>query len=182
MMAASHAASGVAAGLAVGVHASNPLVGLGCGMVGLLASYAPDLDHPESTAVRLLWWPGRLLCRLLRAVSQAATGRAHRGLTHSLLFAVVVGIAVGAATGVDVFGWAAFAGVCAALVGDAVTRAGLSHLLWPLGLRLRLPRLLAIKTGGRLERWIILPLLTLACMAGVGAVLWTWIVGVPPWA
>lgn len=176
-MGTTHMAGGAAAGLAVGALLPDPAVGLLCGAVGAVTSMSPDLDHPSGRGVKALGPVGWLLCRLLRAVSFQLTGTRHRGLTHSLLFAVLVaaiaGIAArewlpGAALSVTA---AAFAGVLSALLGDAVTRAGLDYVLWPLSWRLEIPEWLRIRTGGAAEKWLVLPALGLLCLLGLGLVM-----------
>ena len=176
MLGVTHGASGAAAGLAVGLLAPSPWVGLGCGVVGYVSAYAPDLDHPSSTATRTLWVAGWVLCAVLRAVSQALTGARHRGISHSLVFAAGVGLVFGVVAGVwlpagvaVLGGLSGFAGVVAALVGDAVTRAGLDHVMWPFEWRLNVPKVLRVRTGSWVELALILPVTVVA--AGVLAVL-----------
>jgi membrane-bound metal-dependent hydrolase YbcI (DUF457 family) len=177
MMGVTHGASGAAAGLAVGLLAPNPAVGLVCGVVGYLTAYAPDLDHKSATATKVLWVAGWALCLALRAISRALTGTAHRGITHSLLFAGVVGGAAGLIAGVwlpasvaVLLGLSGFAGVVAALAGDAVTRAGLDHVLWPLEWRLNVPKALRVRTGSWVELALILPLLVVGAVVLGGLV------------
>lgn len=77
-------------------------------------------------------------------VDQRISGMPHRGPTHSLLFAVLVGGAVSSgadqlsdglevlqrAGGQEFWFFVGVAGVCAHLVGDLLTPAGV-NLLWP---------------------------------------------------
>lgn len=177
MMGVTHGASGAAVGLAVGLLAPSPVVGLACGAVGYVTAYAPDLDHRSATATKVLWVVGWALCLVLRAVSLALTGTKHRGITHSLLFALVVGAGAGVVAGLwlpagvaALLGLSAFAGVVAALAGDAVTRAGLDHVLWPLEWRLEVPKALRVRTGSWVELVLILPLCVIAAVVIGGIV------------
>lgn len=181
VMGTTHLASGVAAGLAVGVLAPSPVLGLACGVVGGLTSYGPDLDHPSARATRELGPLGWLVCHCLRGVSSLLTGTKHRGITHSLLFAVVVAALVGVVAAqwlplgvAALLALAGFAGVMAALAGDAVTRSGLDHVLWPLEWRLEIPKGLRLLTGGLMERFVVFPLMILGCVAAGGVVLGVW--------
>lgn len=180
-MGVTHCASGVAAGLAVGLAAPSPVLGLACGVVGAATSYAPDLDHPSARGTRALGPVGWVACIGLRGVSNLLTGTKHRGITHSLLFAVAVATAVGVVAAqwlpagtAFLFGVAGFAGVLAALAGDAITRAGLDHVLWPLDWRLEIPKGLRLLTGGLMERFVVFPLLVVACVVVGGLVLGVW--------
>lgn len=114
MMARSHAASGWCAGLLVA-----PLLGAGSPAQSLLVaatvagwSLAPDLDHPGAMATRWGGWVTGWLSRGLRALSAFAfeatrTPRdrdsegTHRHLSHTLLFAAMVGTAAGVGTAVS---------------------------------------------------------------------------------
>jgi membrane-bound metal-dependent hydrolase YbcI (DUF457 family) len=114
MMGRTHALTGWCAGAALA-----PAVGLRslAGMVVMAtatAGYAllPDLDHPGARASRLLGPVTELLCRALRGASALAyrltkgprdedSPGTHRHLTHTVLFALVLGAtaAVGSAAG-----------------------------------------------------------------------------------
>lgn len=178
-MGVTHALTGAAAATWLAVAVSPvPAVALLGVAVGTAAAMTPDLDHPSGRAVRSLWVAGWLLCRLIRGVSHIATGRRHRGLSHSLAFALFVGVATGAVSGVWVIpsqavylGVSACLGVVVALLGDLVTRTGLDHLLWPSQHRVSIPVWLRITTGGRAETWLVVPVVSVALLCGAGLVL-----------
>lgn len=179
MMGASHGLAGAAAGLGAGLALAGPGVGFICGVVGYLAAYAPDLDHPRGTAVRVLGPVGWLLCRVIRAVSAVCGLPRHRGLSHTALFAVLVAAAVGgvAALWLSVavaaaVGVAAFAGVASALLGDWATVTSLPLVLWPATRTAPTPpRVLRLRTGGVAERLVVVPVLVALVVAlGVAAV------------
>jgi membrane-bound metal-dependent hydrolase YbcI (DUF457 family) len=104
MMGRTHAATGALAGLLIG-----PLVGLESvpelvPFAAVTAGYAlvPDLDHPEATASRLLGPITGLVSMVLRAGSRVLyaltkgsrdedCNGTHRHLSHTLLFAVLLG-------------------------------------------------------------------------------------------
>lgn len=179
MMHASHLMSGAAAAAWLGVAAETPtavsLVGVA---VGAVAALTPDLDHPGARGVRFLGPVGWALCHGLRFLSRLTTGVSHRGLTHSLVWAVGVGCLTGGIAGLiltpgqaSYLGVSAGLGVVAALLGDLVTRAGLSHLLWPFGGQVSIPRWARIKTGGLVEALLVLPVVSAATALGVAAIL-----------
>lgn len=179
MMFLSHTLGGAAAGawLAVAVRPTPTLALVGTA-VGALGSMAPDCDHPGARPARALGPVGWVLTRVLRLISKVLTGTRHRGITHSLLFAVLVGCGVALlayrwvpAGPAAYLGAAAVLGVVAALLGDLVTRAGLRHLLWPARVQVSVPRVLRIKTGGRVEKWVVLPVTAGVAAVGLGLVL-----------
>jgi membrane-bound metal-dependent hydrolase YbcI (DUF457 family) len=111
----SHATSGAALGLAVAGYAPRllgvaPTAGtvltFACVCAG--AALLPDLDHPDSEATRRFSVVSFLACRIVRPLSALAydltrgprdTGRGtHRGLTHTAVAAVVLGLAVNLAS------------------------------------------------------------------------------------
>jgi inner membrane protein len=179
-----HTTCGAAAGAWLGV-ASQAVVGgpapwltlAGTGLAAL-AAFTPDLDHPSAKPVKALGPIGFVLCRILRAVSMATTRVAHRGITHSLLFALVLG---GAGFLISLrwlptaasayFGLAIFTGVVAALLGDLVTNSGLKHLMWPLRTVVSIPRGLRIGTGGIVELYVVFPVMLVATWVGIGLLL-----------
>jgi inner membrane protein len=175
---ASHLTSGTAAAAWLAVAAETPVpVSLAGIAVGGLAALSPDLDHPGAKGVRFLGPVGSGLCQLIRWVSRLTTGVSHRGLTHSLVWAVGIGCLTGSLTGLILspenalyLGVSACLGVVAALLGDLVTLAGLSHLLWPFDSRVSIPRPLRIKTGGLVEALVVLPLVSAATALGVAAI------------
>ncbi len=115
MLGVSHALSGAALGLAVagfgpGVLGAEPTAGSVMTFAGVTAGAAllPDLDHPSSLATKRFSAASWLASRLVRPLSAFAysvtrsdrdvgTGR-HRGLTHTILGAVMLGAAVNLAS------------------------------------------------------------------------------------
>ncbi len=115
MLGVSHALSGAALGLAVvgfvpqavGVQ---PDVGSVLTFAAVCAGAAllPDLDHPSSMATRRFsvasWLAGRAVRPLSRLVYDLTRGRrdtgrgSHRGLTHTIACAVLLGLAVNLAS------------------------------------------------------------------------------------
>lgn len=179
MLHASHLMSGTAAAswLAVSAEVPVPVAFAGIAVAGLTA-LSPDLDHPGARGVRFLGPVGLGLCHVIRWLSRLTTGVSHRGLTHSLAWAVGVGCLTGSLTGLILvpshalyLGVSACLGVVSALLGDLVTIAGLSHLLWPFGGRVSVPRALRIRTGGLVEALLVLPAVSAATALGVAAIL-----------
>ncbi|MBB3053558.1 membrane-bound metal-dependent hydrolase YbcI (DUF457 family) [Prauserella isguenensis] len=138
MMGRTHALTGAAAGLAAAPLAGLDTLAHAAVFAVITAGWAivPDLDHPSSSASRLLGPVTRLLSWLVRTGSgliyRATKGPrdeqgVHRTVTHTGLFAVLVGV---------VLGWAgtltAWVPVAAAVFGVllAVDRLG----GWLLGL------------------------------------------------
>lgn len=167
MLGRSHGLAGAAAGLTVGLAAPSVVIGLGCGVVGYLAAYVPDLDHPRARAVRVLGPAGWLVCRMLRGLSTALGLPAHRGLSHTVVCALGVGALCGATAtlwlgvvAAVAVGVAAVAGVVAALLGDWLTVQSLPLLWWPLSRAGWCPpRGMRIRTGGVAEKWVVVPTL-----------------------
>ncbi len=111
-MRAGHAITGLCAGLAAGpaLGVTTPSAVVLGGVVTSGAALLPDLDHPGATATRRMGWLTAGLSRALRACSAklyAATkgprdercNGKHRHMTHSLLFAVLLGVVVGVGSG-----------------------------------------------------------------------------------
>jgi len=178
MMNRTHSTCGAAAGawLAVVAQPSPSYALLGVG-VGALAAYTPDLDHPSARPVKKLGLIGWAVCRILRFVSLATTRQAHRGLTHSLLFALILGGATFLLAGVwlpislSLYLAAAVAtGVVAALLGDLVTNSGLKHVLWPLTTQVSIPRSIRICTGGITEKFVVFPVMVAETGIGLAQV------------
>lgn len=103
MMGRTHALTGVLAGLLVGrVIGLDTLPEIGP-FAATVAGYAllPDLDHPKASATRLLGPITGLLSRILRGASAWLYARTkgprdeptgtHRHLTHTLVFALLLG-------------------------------------------------------------------------------------------
>jgi membrane-bound metal-dependent hydrolase YbcI (DUF457 family) len=243
MMAIGHAVTGAAAGLyttalAQQEHAGTLLAGaLVCAGAALL----PDLDHPGSTAARTFGVASELLAHRVASVSRAVhastrsrwdrpDGDGHRTFTHTLVFAVLAGLAAWAAArvapvlvvfplacmavrglmpnlhsririplvrllptlGVGALGtwgvlehlpqpygalWLGAMTGLGALVhclGDAITEQG-CPILWPLPILGRRwypiwsPKLLRFRAGGRVEKLIVVPALTLGTLMVGGA-------------
>lgn len=241
----SHATSGAALGLAVAGYAPR-FVGLTPSAGAILtfaavcagAALLPDLDHPSSVATRRFsvasWLANRVVRPLSAIVYDVTRGRrdtgrgTHRGLTHTTVAAVLLGIGVNAASarwgapvllgtlfvclalaikGLDAIvpgppslviaagltyaveqfvpggtagtaGWLGAAvtlGMLVHSVGDAITESG-APLLWPLRIRKRswypvgTPRPLRLRTGGRVETWLVAPALTVAVFVLVALV------------
>lgn len=115
MLGVSHATSGAVLGLAVAgylpqVLGAAPAAGTVVTFAAVCAGAAllPDLDHPSSTATRhftaasflasnLVRPLSALVHRLTRAPRDTGTGT-HRGLTHTLLGAVALGLGVNLAS------------------------------------------------------------------------------------
>lgn len=170
VMGRSHSVSGLAAGLGVGLFSGSAAVTALCGALGYVTSWLPDFDHPNAKSVKALGPVGWLLCRIIRAASAAVGLPKHRGLSHTALFAVAVGVAMGLASGhwtvaLDpwLIGGAASAGVAAALAGDLITKASLPHLFWPLSRISGPPKWLRITTGKRVEKFVVYPLIVASC-------------------
>lgn len=111
MLAVSHATSGAALGLAVAgfapqVAAVTPSPGSVLTFAAVCAGAAllPDLDHPSSVATRRFSVFSWLACRVIRPLSAVVydltrgrrdTGKGtHRGLTHTAVGALLLGLAV----------------------------------------------------------------------------------------
>lgn len=177
-MGKTHLVCGAAAGawLAVALDPAPAVALAGVGL-GMASAMTPDLDHPQARAVKRLSILGLVLCHVIRFISKMTTGVEHRGLSHSLAFAGLLGwLTFGlAALVIDpsqarYLGISVAVGVISALLGDLVTLAGLQHLLWPLGTQVSVPRWMRIKTNGPFEKWIVLPAATVAAVAGVAEI------------
>jgi membrane-bound metal-dependent hydrolase YbcI (DUF457 family) len=222
MMGRNHALSGAVAWLAavpllsqerllgsfaVDLSAAQVIAGA---VVAAGAALLPDVDHHNGRIANTIGPVTKFLCRW---VGKAAGG--HRQATHSILFALVVGLvwdllathftygwwaalfitvgfglrgigldfekhpfwssvadcavaalAVWLMHGIDMSfaGYAVTLGCLAHVAGDCLTPRG-CPVLWPSPRRLRIP--LIPRTDGRMERWVIAPLL------GLGAVVLT---------
>ncbi|MEJ8279410.1 metal-dependent hydrolase [Pseudonocardia spirodelae] len=175
-MGRTHALSGAVFGLAVcATVPPPPLLVPVVVAVCALAAFAPDLDYPSSTASRALGPVTGLLCRVIRWLSRLLTGIAHRGLSHSPVFAAAVGLLAWWGTGFllpgDTAVWtgvAAGAGCWVGALGDALTTSGNRFAFWPL--RIRWPRALRFRTGGTGEHVVV----GLLAITGVALVTGTW--------
>ncbi len=194
MMGRTHAASGAAVWLTgcavVDVGAATTLIGA---LLATMAALGPDIDHPNSTATRSLGQlPHRLVKRLaIKVYAATRTSQddpvtdGHRGLTHTLVCAVVVGVLAGIVAhtligwwwggAATVVGCAVTIGWAVGAAGDALTRRGVP-LLWPLRIRGRRwwdvcpPRRLRIRTNGVVERFLLYPGALVATVVGLIAV------------
>lgn len=162
-MGRSHLISGVVSGLAVCAVVDVPAVMLPVFVaVSAYSALTPDLDHPAAPAARVLGPISWGLCWLVRNVSARTTGATHRGITHSVVFALVWGVLVGlaavAAFPVQVALWlsaAAFLGCLTHIAGDVLTLSGCQHVLWPSAVQVSMPRLVRFRTGGTGERFVV---------------------------
>lgn len=170
MMGRSHAAAGGAAGLvAAAVTSPGVAVAAVCWAVGSVAGLAPDLCHPKATVVRMLGPIGSVACRAVRALSTACGLPAHRGITHTALAAVLLGVAAyailaGPAPELAIpVAAAVFAGAGSALLGDWITLDSVRSLLWPVMRRTPgPPRWMRLRTGSTFETRVIAPALAAA--------------------
>ncbi len=161
MMGRSHFASGVTSGLAVCAVVDVPpsLVPVVVG-VSAYSALAPDLDHWSAPAARVLGPVSWLLCLSVRWLSARTTGVRHRGITHSIVFALAWGVLV-TATALSVLpvqaalwtGGAAVLGCVTHILGDVATVSGCRYVLWPSTVQVSIPYLLRFRTGGVAERW-----------------------------
>ena len=142
MMAVSHAITGLVAWAVMAHHTDFTLTPL-TASVAVIASLAPDIDHPDS-------WIGRRLFLIAYPLSLAIK---HRGITHSLLMVALLAVLASIYTesaSLWPAPWAAafVVGYCAHLLGDAITARGIP-LLWPWRRSFALPP--GIRTGGLSE-------------------------------
>jgi inner membrane protein len=160
MLYKSHATIGAAAGAAAAALTTDDLL-IGV-LVGGIAGLLPDVDHPGSTAGKLLprWWhkltPG------------------HRGPTHTAWWcALAAGVvqlladASGGGTAPMIWGVATLAGTLSHVLTDALTTQGVPflHPLWSKRIRLLGP--LSFPAGSRRE-YVMATLL----VAGLCFVIW----------
>jgi len=106
MMGRTHALTGGVAGLAAAPLAGATTVSQAAVFAATTAGYAllPDLDHPSSSASRVLGWLTGLLSVLVRSITgliyRLTKGPRdepgiHRTVTHTALFAVLLGAGLG---------------------------------------------------------------------------------------
>lgn len=153
-MGRTHYVVGICAGLGYGIAIStNPIAALTCSVISSFFARIPDWDHFNSSDIRRLGILGRGIAHVLRFISKLLTGRKHRGLTHTLIFAFCISL-IFAFIMPPIFGltfWhlfgAAFIGFLSALWGDYITEVSLDNLFWPLKIPSLMPRALRIKTG-----------------------------------
>ncbi len=153
MLARSHLIAAAAA-YAGAVQADLLPLAMGPAVACLIGGLAPDLDHPRSTAGRVLPW--------LSAPLAATFG--HRGALHSLLgFALAAAAAFWLAQTFwlpDALALAFAVGYLSHLAADALTYQGIP-ILWPTRSRLALG---LVRTGGTREAVVVGLML-----AGLGA-------------
>lgn len=162
MMGRSHAATGAVAALAAAAVLDLPPAAVPVlAAVGLLSAYMPDVDHPSATAARVLPPLSWGVCWAVRALSVRVVGVAHRGLSHSVLAALVWGVLVGAGMAFWLVPLAAVctgafgtAGYAAGVLGDVPTKQSLRYVLWPSRVQVRWPHWLRFRTGGPFEQWL----------------------------
>lgn len=172
MMAYSHAPSGAAAWLPLGVVLGVPTTtNLGLALVAGIAALLPDMDHPSSVLPRA--FPGGRF--LARRIADFTGG--HRHGTHTLLAAIAVAAMawwtayiltpLGAAQAA-VLAAAIGVGYLAHILGDCLTLSGVPVLLpfsdRDYGLRL-------FRTGGGIENLLVAPVLGLAVVWEVWALI-----------
>lgn len=167
-----HAVHGAIAGGAAGSLTGDLRFVVGGAALGAVSALGPDVDHHASPAGRALP-PVRWA---LNGLSWMLGLPGHRGITHTVLFAIVVG-----ASTLFFLPWALSlsitAGWLAALAGDWCTKTSLPHLWWPLTSADRKHRVkykfLRIHTGKRMERWVVYPLSVVVLFVALFAVvLW----------
>jgi len=122
------------------------------GAVCVLGSLAPDLDHPNALLTRKLGCVGALLSWCLRIISR------HRGVTHSVWFAVAVSLAAWQMQSMVM--WSFAIGYVVHIIGDMFTRDGVMFLP-PTDIIVRSP--INILTGSIAEK-LLLAALVLAAL------------------
>jgi inner membrane protein len=132
--------------------APTPQENIIVGAVCVLGSLAPDLDHPNAMLTRKLGCVGWLISGVLRFFSQ------HRGITHSVWFAVAVSLAAWQLQSMVM--WSFAVGYIVHIIGDMFTHDGVLYLL-PLRVVVRSP--LHILTGSIAEK-LLLAVLVLAAL------------------
>lgn len=168
MMGVTHALSGAAVGFAVAgfgpeVVGTSPTAGTVLTFAAVTAGAAllPDLDHPSSLATKRFsvasWLASRLVrplsgfvYRLTRGDRDLGMGK-HRGLTHTVVGAVVLGAAVNlasAALGTPVLVGTLFVCLALAIKGLDALVPGPPSLLIAAGLTVAVERYLPGGTGG----------------------------------
>jgi membrane-bound metal-dependent hydrolase YbcI (DUF457 family) len=153
-MGQSHLLSGTAVGLAVAPVLTDGFV-QGLLVVGVCTASAgfPDIDHPKSLVTRSLGPVTRVLSWVIRLLTK------HRGFTHSVI-GIVCWVALLMALGCpDWLAMASGIGCATHVLGDALTTGGVWPL-WPSKFKLRLT---SMKAGGAVEKYVVTPLLFVAC-------------------
>lgn len=162
MMGDTHRLQGLAVGLATApLFVPNLWAGVVYVGVTTLTALLPDIDHHGSTVTKSLGPITKSISWLIRLVS------CHRGLTHSALGIGALTLVLAAFLPT----WVAIAvavGCFTHVLGDALTRAGV-YLWWPSRSKFRL---MTLKTGGKLEKWAVVPITFVAIVALIGHLLW----------
>lgn len=170
MMGTTHAVHGAIAGGAAGALSGEPGYVVAGAVLGAFAGFGPDVDHKPAPAGRLLP-PVRWA---VHGLSWMFGLPKHRGISHTVLFALVVG-----ASTLFFLPWplalSVSAGWLAALAGDWCTKTSLPYLWWPITSAHGKPKrvrykFLRVYTGKRMERWVVYPISVLALVAGAVAV------------
>ncbi len=135
-----------------------------------LGGLAPDIDEPGSEFwQRLPAGSGSIVGKIVAPVFVS-----HRFLSHSILGVFLFGkllewILLWSTSflnvDIAVVWWAGMIGFVSHLFADSLTKEGIP-LFWPLPMKFGFPpfKSLRIRTGGFLEKFIIFPLLLIACM------------------
>jgi inner membrane protein len=139
---------------------STALVALG---VGFLGGLIPDLDTPTSN-----FWQkfpaGTFLGRLFhpflgghRVISHSIIGLIILGFTAKYVLSLVNGTLL---VNMEIVWWALMIGAVSHLIMDTFTHEGVPWL-FPVPLHIGIPplKMLRIKTGGAMEKWVVFPLL-----------------------
>lgn len=162
MLGRTHAASAAVAALAVAALVDLPVLAVpAMASVACLSGFAPDIDHPAARAAKVLPPVSWGACWAVRNLSVRLGMPAHRGLSHSVPFAIFWGLFVGglsalvltpaAAVWVGLF---AFVGCLFGMLGDVPTKQSLQYLLWPTHVQVRWPKWLRFRTGRTVEKLI----------------------------
>ncbi|MGO0122221.1 metal-dependent hydrolase [Desulfothermobacter acidiphilus] len=161
-----HLAAGAFVGALAGKACGDPVSGA---VVGAVAGLLPDVDHPGSTAGRVLWPVAVLLENTL----------GHRTITHTVWFCAAVGLLLSLLAGllnpflprfhhqvpVALAFLAGLLGSLSHLALDALTRSGIRPF-WPLEFgEFRGP----FVTGDPLVEWPALVVFGFACLKLCGA-------------
>ena len=151
MKGGTHILAGALVGYSVGAMAGLPLFESGAlGAVGGLAAMLPDIDHPQSAIRRKTGAVGTL----------AAFWMSHRGITHSALAVLLVGL-VAALLSQPLFAAAIAGGYASHLILDGCTLSGIPFF-WPAARRIHLlPSGVRIRTGSFAEQGVALMLIAL---------------------
>lgn len=150
-------------------------------LVAMVSALVPDLDHKDSrlsnaipivapVVCRMLTWTARVMFFATRTAKDPKQSNGHRGFTHTIVFAVLFGILlltvlpmIGVAYPFH-FAMAGMVGCLAHIAGDCCTEYG-CPIWWPLELggerwrRVGILTVFRFKTGKRVEKYVITPLL-----------------------